>query len=98
MIDQCYAAIMLRRGRTTEGMQRQIERREREDRAPRLRDELPTLTSLRLDIEERRNGVEVDPPHVRRIVVASAPALFELTCGDPHCGDGGHDVTRVILQ
>ena len=79
--------------------QRSAERREREDRAPRLAAEVPTLTSLKLQIEESSGGAPVaEPKHVKRVVVEHAPALFLLPCGDSRCNDGGHDVTFSIMR
>src|SRR5262249_6421103 len=81
-----------------EAAQRQIDRRQREDEARRLTAEVPNLASLSIEIEERRaGGLIVEATHTRRVVVASAPALFELLCGDRDCKDGGHDVTRAIM-
>jgi hypothetical protein len=76
------------------------ERRRREDEAPRLIAEIPNLRSLRLDVDEHnRDGiVSTEPAHIRRIVVDSAPALFFLPCGDARCKDGGHDITRSVMQ
>ena len=82
-----------------EAAQRFADRRQREDEARRLHEELPQLESLRLEIEERRATAGVaEASHIRRIVVESAPALFILTCGDPSCRDGGHDVTHMIMR
>ena len=36
--------------------------------------------------------------HIRRIVVERAPALFLLSCQDPRCADGEHDVTTTIMR
>jgi hypothetical protein len=88
-----------RPGKQSAAAQRAAERREREDRAPRLADEVPDLVSLRLEIEERSGSIAVtQPKYIRRIVVASAPALFLVPCGDSSCHDGGHDFTRGVLQ
>jgi hypothetical protein len=85
--------------KTSEAAQRQAERREREDKAPRLAAEVPDLVGLKLEISEQST---VSPPnqpkHIRRIVVAHAPALFLIPCGDPQCSDGGHDVTGTIMN
>ncbi len=82
-----------------EAAQRFAERRRREDEAPRLRDELPNLLDLRLEIEERRaGGHTADSKHIRRVVVDSAPALFVLACSDPRCKNGGHDVTHTMMR
>jgi hypothetical protein len=72
------------------------ERRQREDEAPRLNAEAPNLRSLRLEVEEQ--GGSAQPKYIRRIVIATAPALFFLPCGDPRCVDGGHDVTASVMR
>lgn len=72
------------------------DRRRREDDAPTLCSELPTLRSLRLAITELSGAGEYK--HVRRIVVDRAPALFLVPCGDPRCVDGGHDLTAPVLR
>ncbi len=82
-----------------EAAERFNERRLREDNAKRLAAEIPDLLTLRMDIEERTGSAGiVEPPHIRRIVVASAPALFVLPCGDTRCRDGGHDVTDMMMR
>ncbi|HET9956197.1 MAG TPA: hypothetical protein VFQ61_16935 [Polyangiaceae bacterium] len=87
------------RQRHSEAAERAAERRRREDEAPRLKDEVPTLDSLRLELQEHRAGAVVaETAHVRCIPVAHAPALFELPCHDTFCKEGGHDVTRAILR
>ncbi len=73
-------------------------RREREDDAKRLADEVPTLVSLRLQIEERRGGVGAPAKYVKIVVVDHAPALVDLPCGDPVCRDGGYELTYEILR
>jgi hypothetical protein len=85
--------------RNPEAQQRAAERRRREDDALRLRAEVPFLSSLRLQLEERRGG-EVIPEtaHIRRIVVESAPALFLVPCGDSTCKEGGHDLTARLME
>ena len=45
---------MQSRGRNSEAAQRSAERRRREDEAPRLRERVPALATLRLEIEEHR--------------------------------------------
>jgi CheY-like chemotaxis protein len=55
-----------------------VERRRREDDAPRLRDQLPDLLSLRMDIEERTDIVFSDlvmPIVDRRELVRGMRAL-----------------------
>jgi hypothetical protein len=78
--------------------QRFAERRRREDDAPRLSAQVPDLVSLRLEVEERSGEAQVEPAHIRRVVVEHAPALFLIPCGDPRCNDGGHDITRSIMN
>ena len=90
---------MQSRSRNSEAAQRFAERRRREDAAPRIREVVPNLATLRLEIDERRGASNAgDPKHVRLVVVDSAPALFNLPCGDHACQDGGHDMTDDVLR
>ena len=82
----------------SEAALRFAERRQREQEAPRLRQRVPSLATLRLEITDGRGATSADPKHVRIIVVDTAPALFALTCGDHGCRDGGHDVTSDVLR
>lgn len=75
-----------------EAKKRSAERRQREDEAPRLRDEVPGLTSLRFEIESG------DTRYTWHIVVERAPALFHIGCAEPACREGGHDVTAGVLR
>lgn len=76
--------------------QRSAERRKREDDAPRLASKVPSLTGLRIEVVENvPNGTT---KHVRLVVVARAPALFVVACGDPTCVEGGHDVTYEVMS
>jgi hypothetical protein len=86
------------RSRSSEIAQRFADRRRREDEAPRLREVVPSLATLRLEIAESRGATSTDPKHVRLVVVESAPALFFLQCGDHACRDGGHEMTDPILR
>lgn len=87
------------RQRQTEAAERTAERRRREDDAPRLKDQVPKLDTLVLEIQEHRAGtVVLESTHIRRIPVEFAPALFELPCQDSFCKQGGHDVTQAILR
>lgn len=89
----------MNRWRGGEAAQRFAERKRRQDEAPRLITVIPALESLRLDVEERRAGFALaEATHIRRIVVENAPALFELTCQDTSCNDGGHDLTAVVMR
>lgn len=78
--------------------QRFAERRRREDEAPRLSDQVRDLESLRLELEERSGDTGASPKYTRRFVVARAPALFFVPCGDPRCLDGGHDLTSTVMH
>jgi hypothetical protein len=90
---------MMMRGRLrSEAALRFEERRQREHEAPRLRDLVPRLATLRLEISESRGSTSAEPKHVRIIVVDTAPALFMLTCGDHACRGGGHDVTSAVMR
>jgi hypothetical protein len=86
----------LRRKRTNAGVTAE-QRRLREDEAPRLRDQIPAVEELTILIEETtRDGVGATT-HKRRIVVDSAPALFEIACSDRDCIDGGFDITDQMM-
>ena len=82
----------------TEAARRYAERLQLEQEAPRLRDRVPALATLRLEITDGRNITSADPKHTRIIVVGTAPALFSLMCGDHSCRGGGHDVTIALLD
>ena len=81
----------------SEAGRRYAERREHEEEAPRLRDRVPALATLRLEVTDGRSIQSADPKHTRIIMVDTAPALFSLMCGDHGCRDGGHDVTHTVL-
>lgn len=90
--------MMMKTRLRNEAALRFAERRQREDDAPRLRDRVPSLATLRLEVTDGRGVTDVGPKHVRIIVVDTAPALFSLTCGDDACRDGGHDLTSSVLR
>jgi len=86
-------------GRSREASLRFAERRRREDEAQRLTVEIPRLRALKLEIEEHRGSSALaESKHVRHVVVARAPALFVLSCGDPDCRDGGYDLTESLMS
>ncbi len=86
-------------GRSREAHLRFAERRRREDEARRLKDEVPSLKTLKLEVEEHRRETTIaETKHVRHIIVDRAPALFELPCNDPSCRDGGHDLTDPMTR
>ncbi len=88
---------MMRR-RDAEAARRIAERRQREDEAPRLATTFPRLASLGIRVVESNPGSSIPVgSHSRRGVVATAPALFVLPCGDSRCRDGGHELTAQLL-
>jgi hypothetical protein len=81
------------------GNKARSERWKREDEAPRLKEKIPTVSSLRLELEElAEERPIVGTRRVRHIVVDQAAALFEIPCSDSKCENGGHDVTRQIME
>jgi hypothetical protein len=80
------------RKRRTEASERFAERRRREDSAPRLKERVPELAELKLEVEE--GGAK----HIRHIVLDRAPALFVFPCGDPSCQGGGYEITDAIMH
>ena len=91
-------AMMTSSRRRTDAANRFSERRQREEEAPRLREIVPNLATLRLDIAEGTGVTNVAPKHARIVVVDAAPALFVLPCVDHSCKEGGHDLTHAILS
>jgi hypothetical protein len=79
-----------------QAQQRSSDRRARENDAPRLATMVPDLTELEIAIVEQ-SGV-ASSSYRKRMVVATAPALFIITCGEPRCDDGGHDITYDVLR
>jgi hypothetical protein len=88
--------VMMNQRRNSPAAQRFAERRRRENDAPRLREAVPNLVSLRLEIEDR-SGVTATK-HNRRVVIDQAPALFLVPCADPRCADGEHDLTSTVMR
>ena len=85
--------------RNNEASERSAERRRREDEAPRLAATIPNLASLKLQLQETKANISVaETGHIRHVVVAHAPLLFEMPCRDTACKDGGHDVTSAIAK
>jgi len=85
--------------RNPEAARRFAERRQREDEAPRLAETVPKLLELGIKVIEGNPGMaNPEGAHTRRVVVASAPALFVMPCGDSQCREGGHDLTVKILS
>jgi hypothetical protein len=85
--------------RSREAAERFAERRRRQDEAQRLKDVVPRLSACKIDFVDSREGVtSANVSHTRRIVVARAPAILTVACGDSGCRDGGHDVTEMWLR
>ena len=87
------------RARHRDGAARFAARRQREIDAPKLTEEVPSLATLRMEVTELGGtGTILESKHVRLVVVGSAPALFLVPCGDPACKEGGHDITREVVN
>src|SRR5262249_44839803 len=72
--------------------QRSLDRRKREDDAARLNDEVRRLGSLDIEVDDGGSR------YIKRIVVERAPALFEFPCPEETCENGGHDITRALME
>ncbi|MBI5531329.1 MAG: hypothetical protein HY898_01340 [Deltaproteobacteria bacterium] len=89
---------MWSRNANLEAKKRSADRRQREAEAPRLLQETPGLQSLCIELTESGEG-RFGPAtsHIRRFEISTAPALFLVLCGDPHCDGGGHDITCEVM-
>jgi hypothetical protein len=76
--------------------QRSLERRKREDETPRLAALFPDLTGLQMAITE--HSAAGTSKHVKHVVIARAPSLFIIVCGDERCQEGGHDITHEVMH
>jgi hypothetical protein len=86
------------RRRDQAALEATAEHRRREDAAPRLRDEVRRLLTLRLRFDDIRGESQVAAAsYVRPVVVETAPALFEIRCMEPRC-NGRHDLTAAVLS
>jgi hypothetical protein len=90
--------MMMKSRRGSQASLRFQERLQREREARRLREVVPLLETLRLDITEGRGTTNSDPKHTRIIMVETSPALFSLGCADRSCREGGYDLTDAILR
>ncbi len=85
--------------RNSEAAERMKRRQAAEDSAPRLSDSIPSLQTLRLNLRYRRGDIRADEAtHLKIVVVPRAPSLFLIACADKECRDGGHDVTRMMMD
>ena len=90
---------MIGRNKRKELPQHVVDRRRREDEAPRLLAEVPSLTRLSLAVEERaESGFSLGSGHIRRIVVEHAAARFEVPCSAGNCDGGVHDLTSGVMR
>jgi hypothetical protein len=75
------------------------ERWDREDTAPRLHDEVPSLKRLEVVFVERTGPTPLGATrHIRHVQVDHAAAHFEIPCNDGDCELGGHDLTGSIMR
>lgn len=73
------------------------DRWEREDAAPRLKELVPELESLRMSLVENRSGYPISGTRrVQHVMVDTASTRFEVPCGESSCQGGGHDLTPVV--
>jgi hypothetical protein len=88
-----------RKEKELERNERRVQRDKREGAAGKLVQRIPDLTSLSIAIHETRpEGCVSDTYYIRRVVLEHAPALFEVSCSDPRCEDGGYDVTLDVIH
>jgi len=87
----------LRRKQDLGRLESRTEARRREDAAPRLRDVVPGLRSLRFHFQDRRQGEQATLlSYTKHVMVNTGPALFVVRCPEPRCS-GQHDLTAIIL-
>ena len=73
------------------------ERWERENAAPRLKELVPELESLRLSLVENRGGYPITGTRrVQHVMVRTASTHFEIPCGESSCQGGGHDLSHAV--
>ena len=84
------------RTKTRAAAERSNARKQREDEAPRLRDSVSAILSLEIELVE--DAGTSSTKHRKHVVIASAPALFLIPCGDKECRDGGHDITLEVMR
>jgi hypothetical protein len=89
---------MMKSRQRSEAVARFEERRQREHEAQRLRECVPTLATLRLDIAETHGETNASAKYARIVMVETSAAVFALGCADPSCRDGGHDLTGDVLR
>lgn len=94
-----FMAMYFNRNRQDQGrLDARRDQRRREDAAPRLRDVVPTLSSLRLHFDDQHDpGSAAVMPYTRHVVIATGAALFSVPCLERRCS-GVHELTQVILR
>lgn len=91
-------ARMKRIGRDNKRVEAAQNQRGREDLAPRLRDVVAPLQTLRLRFKDaRESGEQAGLSYAKPIMVANAPAHFEVCCMDKAC-NGRHDITEPLME
>jgi hypothetical protein len=84
--------------RRNQGEPARTERWKREDAAARLREEIPSLATLRLELAESKRGTTTkEAMRIQHVIVDRAAALFLIPCSDTRCREGGHDITRELI-
>jgi hypothetical protein len=84
------------KSRRAQAAQRSADRLRVEQAATRLSTLFPDLATLSFDVVDIAGASSTR--YKKHIVVASAPALFVLTCTDERCEGGGHDLTNEVLH
>lgn len=74
------------------------ERRRQEDESRRLREVVPRLRALRLELSESRGEGQIESTHIKRIALEHAPSVFLIPCGEPRCKHGSFDITSQVLS
>ncbi len=85
--------------RDPEALARARERREKNDAAKRIKEIVPNLATMKLQVSEKPIKADADKAitHIKHVIVDRAPARFELPCCDHKC-DGSHDFTEFVLE
>lgn len=89
--------MIYQRRRSPAQIEAASEQLRRERAAPRLQQEAPGLVSLRLTFDDLRSpNAHGNVTYAKPIMVATAPAYFDIPCSEPRC-DGRHDLTQSVL-
>jgi hypothetical protein len=84
------------KSKRAQAAQRSADRLRTEQEAVRLAALFPDLSSLHLDLIEHAGASSTK--YRKHVVVASAPALFKVTCSDERCEGGGFELTQDVLR